>query len=279
VVKRITRQRITAVIALVLALGSLAAPAAVALECQGQVVVVQVAGSGNGLGPAILFTRLFSDGIAPVVPATDVEVIQLGAEGHTLGYPAIGFPYSNRWFGLWGTPSQRIDNYNASVGLGVVALEHVVAGRYLTSVAGCRPAFVLVGYSQGAQVVRGALPDLGEYEDAIAAVVLIGDPTFDPADGSAKFGGSLGPPSEHRVGFMTVLGQDPMGLPEWAAGRSTSVCVRSDPVCQQLDNVLLAPITALKFVLSPFHIWGYTSGVLSPAAGLVGHEVVVSVGA
>jgi hypothetical protein len=272
-------RRLAAFTALALALTSLAAPAAVALDCHDRVVVVQVAGSGNGLGPAILFTRLLADGIAPVVPAGDVDVIQLGAEGHTLGYPAIGFPYSDRWFGLWGTPGQRIDNYLASVDQGVAALEHVVAGRYLTSVAGCRPAFVLVGYSQGAQVVRGALAELGDFRDAIAAVVLIADPTFDPADGSAKFGGSLGPPSPSRVGFMTVLGEDALGLPEWAADRATSICVRTDPVCQQVDNALLAPITALKFVLSPFHIWGYTSGVLAPAAGLVGHEVVVAIGA
>ncbi len=274
----IVRRRAALVAALAVVVTSFGAPAARAFDCGDPVVVVEVAGSGNGLGPAILFTRLLTDGIAPAVPAGAVEIIQVGAEGHTLGYPAIGFPYSDRWFGLWGTPSQRIENYNESVEEGVVALEHVVAGRYLVSIEGCRPTFVLVGYSQGAQVVRGALPGLEAYQASIAAVVLIADPTFDPADPSIKFGGALGPPSDGRVGFMTVLGGDPVDLPAWAAARATSVCVRSDPVCQQFANAFLAPIAALKFVLSPFHIWGYTSGVLSPAASLVGHEVLSAIG-
>ena len=85
---------------------------------------------------------------------------------------------------------------------------------------------VLVGYSQGAQVVADVYSrDLNpQQRSQIAGVVLFGDPYFNPAD-SAFDQGSFDP-TRHGI-----LGTRPR-YPASAAGRIFSICHSYDPICQ-----------------------------------------------
>ena len=129
--------------------------------------------------------------------------------------------------------------YQASHNLGRTALEQKLAAHEQN----CDTPVVLAGYSQGADVIAsrvGNTPNLWEDGtvdpwpawDQVAAVVLFGDPLFNPSDPSATgllgnaFGGGAfgagvipGSPGELRAQFVN------------AGGTVQSWCRNSDPVC------------------------------------------------
>jgi hypothetical protein len=137
----------------------------------------------------------------------------------SVDYPAIGVDAAAR-----GLLDLRSDGYGASVAAGVAALTDLIA-----SLRDACPGslLVLVGYSQGAEVIRRALAGEGILEgpDFVGAV-LIADPRFNATDGI----GLRGSFQENRRGIRASTFSTP--LPELAAGRTFSLCNAGDIVCQ-----------------------------------------------
>jgi hypothetical protein len=104
-----------------------------------------------------------------------------------------------------------------------------------------RSELVLGGYSQGAQVVHGALARLGLNEAAhIAATVLFGDPYFNAGEGGVESEPNTSParpfnPSRRGIAFSHLI-PFPKLAPIGAAnaGKVFSWCHGLDPVCQGL---------------------------------------------
>ena len=193
------------VFALVLALVSPATP--VADGCA-DVVVVGVRGSGQAPG--------FGDQVAPVIEELEaaIEGRGLSVRSVALEYPAISVSDS---FGL----VLLTGDYDRSVRAGVDSLR----ATFDASRSSC-PAteFVLVGYSQGAQVIKTALAGTPP-TIPIAAVVLLADPTRDSAQRGIV---RLGDPSVERNGTFGAI-----ALPHHVGAVTTDVCATGDGVCER----------------------------------------------
>ncbi|NND76387.1 MAG: cutinase family protein [Ilumatobacter sp.] len=173
-----------------------------------------------------------------------VNAYELGAEAHDgAQYPAygIGFDSLQSFKNLieadasWTGPAGG--EYRSSVTSGVTELT-----AYLTARAARCPdeIFAIGGYSQGAQVVGDALPNLSaSTRDRIAYVALFGDPKLYLPEGRGPF-----PPacigkqfSEWRRGNVScftdngILEARKPYLPSDVESRSGSWCDRNDPIC------------------------------------------------
>ncbi|HEX5989100.1 MAG TPA: cutinase family protein [Solirubrobacterales bacterium] len=124
--------------------------------------------------------------------------------------------------------SWRVVRYRHSVDQGVSRLVRLAKDR-AKECGGT--SLVLAGYSQGAQVVHEALPRLTGTASHIGAVVLFGDPHFDPHSRAA-----LGTFSEKRHGILGLPEHDfPAAFPHVA-----SFCRGGDWVCEGLPNTSYA---------------------------------------
>ena len=93
---------------------------------------------------------------------------------------------------------------------------------------GRRTLVVLVGYSQGAEVVHRAINERAVgVSGYLAGVALIADPWFDPTAPSVHFMGSF---DSGRHGVRRPLRGGPVLA--WAADQTVSVCNENDIVCQ-----------------------------------------------
>jgi hypothetical protein len=157
--------------------------------------------------------------------------------GEGLGYPAVSVIPSKPAlaFGILAGPGgkaivvgHKAAEYRRSVEAGVANLVDVVKAR-VKHCSGVK--LVLSGYSQGAQVVREALPKLSSLAAHIGGVVLFGDPGFDPHSRAAE-----GTFSKRRHGIL--------GLPDHdfpaAFGHLVSYCRGGDMICQGLPNTTTA---------------------------------------
>jgi hypothetical protein len=189
------------------------------------VFVVGARGSGEERGPGGADAHRGFGSRAVAVLETLSEV--LGARGLrvaplSVDYPAIGVDEVAR-----GLLDMRASGFGSSVDAGVAALQALVRSARQT----CPDAtHVLVGYSQGAEVVRRAVATgaIDEGSD-IAAVILIADPAFDAA--MAGVGVNLrGTYQSARHGVRrSIVGVTPA---PWIAPRVFSVCNGGDIVCQ-----------------------------------------------
>jgi Cutinase len=148
-------------------------------------------------------------------------------------YPAVG---------LWGSPGQVINLIGAGLGIGPLGAYHdsVVDGeKWLradvqneVNTCGGQTHIVLIGYSQGAQVtgdVYQRYVSSAEKTD-ILAVVLFGDPYFDPSDKAADRGSTFWP-------HAGVLGERPTFGGDH---RVLSYCHYHDIICQRSNIVEIA---------------------------------------
>ncbi len=125
--------------------------------------------------------------------------------------------------------------YFAGVDLGTERLSNAIEKIG----TGCRSWIVLVGYSQGALVIRKTLPRLSENAASrIAGVALLGDPSRAPNDGTSHFGEA----DENKKGlYETVVSRTP-AIPR-LSGPALSWCNRGDAICasdaQQLVEMLI----------------------------------------
>jgi hypothetical protein len=133
-------------------------------------------------------------------------------EGEGLPYPAVSIV------------KPEGAGYQKSVNTGIKNLVQLADNR---AHACPREKLVLAGYSQGAQVVHSALSQLTSVASHIGAVVLFGDPHFDPHSRAAE--GSFSP-KRHGI----------LGLPDHdfptAFGHVVSYCKGGDWICQGEPN-------------------------------------------
>jgi cutinase len=170
--------------------------------------VIGARGSGQQAG--------YGEQVAPVVEAITLSMAGRGLSvaSSSLEYPAISVSDS---FGLVLINGR----YDASVHAGVTALRATI-GR----LAGECPTtdVVLVGYSQGAQVIKTALEG-SQPGYRISGVVLLADPTRDRSQlGITR----LGDPAVERSGSFGAI-----ALPDHLRTVTIDVCAEGDGVCER----------------------------------------------
>ena len=177
--------------------------------------VIGARGSGQPAG--------YGEQVGPIVDAVLDSAWSQGrsATAAALDYPAISVSDS---FGL----VLLTGDYDASVRAGVGALIGAIDERRVS----CPSSdLVLVGYSQGAQVIKLALADAPS-ATRIAAVVLLADPTRNPDDvGLVR----LGDPTLEAEGAFGAI-----ALPDFFRTVAIDVCAEGDGVCERTRRSLTA---------------------------------------
>jgi len=116
----------------------------------------------------------------------------------------------------------------------------------VTQECGSSTKIVLAGYSQGALVAKsGAEYVRTQDQSAIGAIAILADPQFDP-HGGGKLIGSFNSTKGGALGEVDI--------PSFAKGRTASLCLSGDPVCQggAVPDLLLNSIFS-----STVHTHGY----------------------
>lgn len=189
--------------------------------------------------------------VEAVLSETAASIRQTGRTvgSHSLDYPAISISDS---FGL----VLLNGDYNRSVSAGVGALtsdlDVIRRECPLTQI-------VLVGYSQGSQVIKNAMKDRAPI-DRVAAVVLLADPTREITQrGVVRLGSGL----EGSGAFGSIM------LPDHLRTVALDVCAVGDGVCGV--GSFLAHIDGYEILAGPIarHILGelpaYGRGFLRPS--------------
>lgn len=189
------------------------------------VFVVGVRGSGEtrdldgadphrGFGPRAV---IVFDGVLRALGTVGVRVASVSVD-----YPALGVGEAALAFF-----DVRSPGFGTSIADGASDLVDLMAA---IRTACPRAVHVIVGYSQGAEVIRRALATGGLPEgDDLAAIVLISDLRFDAAD--ADHGVNLrGTYDPQRRGVRHSM--SPLPPAPWIAARTFSVCNRLDVGCQ-----------------------------------------------
>jgi cutinase len=195
--------RPAAILVLALLVVGLPAPALADESCA-NVTIIGVAGSGQG------------GGTGPQVEEVSARAAQiLSAAGRTttivaLDYPAIDLART-LGFALFD------GRYRESVDLGAASLTASIAARS----AECPDTvLVLIGYSQGAQVVRESMASI-PLTIPIAAVALLADPTASLVDDVVRLGGARS--DDGSLGGLA--------LPLSYQRRTVDVCAAGDVFC------------------------------------------------
>jgi cutinase len=167
------------------------------------VSIIGVRGSGQ---------TAFGDQVGGVVEAVSSEIAAIGGSVSQLAldYPAVSISDN---FGL----ALFNGDYNRSVAAGTANLSGILddLGSQCP-----RTVIVLVGYSQGAQVIKDAMADRDPI-DRIASVVLLADPTRETFQlGVRRIGNLVG---------VGALGSEP--LAEHIRPITIDVCAETDSVC------------------------------------------------
>ncbi|MCL1593631.1 MAG: cutinase family protein [Actinomycetia bacterium] len=146
-------------------------------------------------------------------------VEDIGASGRSvaaeaLEYPAISISDS---FGL----VLLTGDYDRSVAAGIERLRSAVDG---VTEACSDTQIVLIGYSQGAQVIKQTMENTVP-NARIASVVLLADPTRDPSQSGIT---RLGDSQNERGGSFGAI-----ALPGYLRTVAVDVCVDSDGICER----------------------------------------------
>jgi hypothetical protein len=185
-------------------------------------------------------------------------------DGHNDGviglkYPAVSVP-------------QNLLQYNTSVAAGVSALDAEL--NHVASVCGTTFPTLIVGYSQGAQVVQNELDQLAvsptesAIARSIAGVALLASPHFDPDDSSAR-GTFVADYPDHGIFGSSAI-------PSMFTGVTRSYCVANDPVCASDADSFTGTFV---FFLNRTHQDAYNidqqpgTSILNDAAGLLADGV------
>lgn len=170
--------------------------------------IVGVRGSGQSAG--------FGGQAGGVVDGIEAALTGRGLSvtSEALDYPAISVSDS---FGL----VLLTGGYDASVSQGIDALRATLGS---TEPSCPSTEFLLVGYSQGAQVIKSALAGI-QPSFPIAGVVLLADPTRDASQRGIV---RLGDPSAARDGAFGAI-----SLPHHLGAVTFDVCAIGDGVCER----------------------------------------------
>jgi cutinase len=176
----------------------------------------QASDDHGGYGKEIASTLTFLNNLLPA---------RTNLQSQAVDYPAIAVK--------WWLPSYYVADYQASKDAGVQSLQFDVR-QYIRNCP-TKP-IILAGYSQGADVVGDTFLSLDLDEKAhIAAVIMFGDPKFNPAKSQNKVNqGNY----KYWFGVATqpVLGRTtppPRVIPDTQQQQSRvhSYCTKGDPVC------------------------------------------------
>jgi hypothetical protein len=182
-----------------------------------QLIFYGVRGSGEAfddstLGLGAPLYSVYSD----LVPAFQGGTGVVGAVAN--GYPAVSVPW-------------KLARYTSSVSDGVASILADLPALH----ASCPNSyFVVAGYSQGADVVRRALPNLDPSRNRIMTVKLFGDPNWRPGEAGVRQSGDFG---FTNTGIATLAGKlrRAPAVPASFVNRLDSWCKAADPVCQGTD--------------------------------------------
>lgn len=193
-------------------------------------VVIPARGSGDPVVAPQQYGTTRSDGyegplLSTLLTATyrdDTSIAAVPVVTTGPGYRAVSVPEgtANRSFGV-------------SIASGVAA---VIARYDAVSAAGgfgCRPKAVLVGYSQGAAVVRAAAVALAPRR-AVTAVMLFGDPQQRPSAPGVVGAGSTGSGVWRDPGVALASGVSTVGIETYyqlPGLQRWALCHDRDPVC------------------------------------------------
>lgn len=194
------------------------------------VVVIPLRGSGDGsVGPK-RYGDMVTDGyegatLSHLLTTTyrdqsairAVPVLSVGKE-----YPAVGTE-----------DGIRHRSFGRSVAAGVSATVAAYDVARSKGSPGCAPMVVLVGFSQGAAVARGAALQFAK-RSVLAATVLMGDPLQKPGADGVMGTGSRGEGIWRNPIGAAVSGVDRGGVDDFyrlTGVRRMSVCHTGDPVC------------------------------------------------
>jgi hypothetical protein len=206
------------------------APASASGESCAPVVVIPLRGSGDGTVGPKRYGDMVTDGYEgstlsrlltvtyrdqPAIRA--VPVLSVGT-----AYPAIR-----------SEDGIRTRGFGQSIAAGVRATVATYDAARAKGSAGCAPMVVLVGFSQGAAVARGAAQQFAE-RSVLAATVLLGDPLQKPDADGVRGSGNRGEGIWRTPVGALISGVDNRGADTFYAlpgVRRLSVCHVGDPVC------------------------------------------------
>jgi cutinase len=199
-------------------------------------------GSDDGCDDAIVIAARGSGQPAGVGEHNQVVIDRLSASATWERFTVDPVPYPA--VAISDDPAAWFEGrYDAAVDIGVAAAQTAV-DRWIED---CDDAdIVLLGYSQGAQVIEGAVDRLGtEAQQRISAVVLVASPRHDPDRTDTV---SLGGEITTEGGLLGAW--DP---PQWARDRLVAVCDPNDFVCSGAlgfthSSAYLAPALADEVV-------------------------------
>ena len=172
---------------------------------------------------------------APSTGCAQVEVIGARGTGEPSGLGYLLTPIasaiqsgSTKTVGTYAVPYPASYDYESSEQTGVSDVEN-----YLKSESQSCPnqTFVLLGYSQGAQVVNDALASgvLNSISSRIVAVAVYGDPTFNSAESFDQ--------GTYKKGVNGVLGARKTGSLKTFASDLQSYCNGDDGICQAGQSI------------------------------------------
>lgn len=194
-------------------------------------VVMPARGSGDPVLAPQRYGRVVSDGYEGPLFHTLLAATYSGAPADVAGVPVVTTGP--------GYQAVSIENgtRNRSFGMSIASGVSALVDRYDRAAAaggpGCRPTAVLLGYSQGAAVVRTVARRLAP-RGVVGAVMLFGDPFQVPGADGVHGAGSTGTGIWRTEATAAISGVDTIGadayyrLPGIARW---SLCHGGDPVC------------------------------------------------
>ena len=170
-----------------------------------------------------------ASGVGPEVQATTRALVEGLRRGQRVRLLAIRYP-------------ARLAASQAAFDHDVEAGRRTLVARHVALAADCPDSrFVLIGFSEGADVVHRAVASMDAKDAAdLAAVAVLGDPLRDPKDDvpTETYG------SGHLDGRGSIIGG-----PRWGAAVSDRVI----SFCTAKDNVCNAPMTGRRGGVSATH--------------------------
>jgi predicted esterase len=234
------RKTLLAALGLTLALGALMLPSSAlatssrstTLVCP-SIQIFGVRGSGETAGgPYNGFGQTVQNVYARINNIAAFSYGGASVSAQAIDYPAVAV---GDGFSSYGTV------YRGSVDAGIVALDAALA-RYRSGLCSTITSTIVIGYSQGAQVVGDALASLPKNlrQINIAAVVLIADPRFNGVDQRMTLG-EINSQNSSGIDFGNYDSREngiAQRLSPWASPRVwptnmslISLCQANDPVC------------------------------------------------
>lgn len=216
----------------------------ISTACQAQVAIIGARGSGESDTSGGAGYEGFGTRAAPYATA-----IAAGLPTR-VSYRTIGVPYTaisvedalSEATSLWKAGKDPSVPYKSSVS-GGVKLTRTIIEALVDKCPGTQ--IILLGYSQGAQVMHSVLASYelkSKYQKAINSAILIADPTHD-ASGLGYISGPKFDTTGASMRFVGLLGSG-TSLDGTAGAKTVTICSKDDTVCNRGN--LIRKITDIK---------------------------------